>query len=133
MLRGIDDSPVEADESDAKSYSAQETFGADIGDREQIERELKRMIDELIPKVRADGKRARTITIKVRYPGMQDSSAAHSLKEASDLETAFYPHVAPLMRAAWRQRKPLRLVSVRFSGIEEPETSQTRRRLGLAP
>jgi DNA polymerase-4 len=119
--RGIDNSPVETHETDAKSYSTQETFGEDIADRERIEREIKRMIDELIPKIRADGKRARTITLKVRYPGMQDSSAAHSIAEASDLETAFYPQVAPLMRAAWKQRRPLRLVSVRFSGIEEPD------------
>ncbi|HEY5551636.1 MAG TPA: DNA polymerase IV, partial [Opitutaceae bacterium] len=121
MARGIDDSPVETSETDAKSYSTQETFGEDIADRDRIERELKRMIDELIPKIRADGKRARTMTVKVRYPGMEDSSAAHSIAEASDLETDFYPHVAPLMRAAWKKRRPLRLVSVKFSGVEDPD------------
>jgi DNA polymerase-4 len=121
MARGIDDSPVETSERDAKSYSTQETFGEDIADREQIERELKRMIDELIPKIRADGKRARTMTVKLRYPGMENSSAAHSIAEASDLETDFYPHVTPLMRAAWKKRRPLRLVSVKFSGIEDPD------------
>jgi len=121
MARGIDSSPVETVDTDAKSYSTQETFGEDIADRERIERELKRMIDELIPKIRADGKRVRTMTVKVRYPGMEDSSAAHSITEASDLETDFYPHVAPLMRAAWTKRRPLRLVSVKFSGVEDPD------------
>lgn len=121
MARGIDDSAVETHETDAKSYSTQETFGEDIGDRDRIERELKRMIDELIPKIRADGKRVRTMTVKVRYPGMEDSSAARSISEASDLETDFYPHVAPLMRAAWTKRRPLRLVSVKFSGVEDPD------------
>jgi DNA polymerase-4 len=121
MAHGIDDSPVETSETDAKSYSTQETFGEDIADRDQIERELKRMIDELIPKIRADRKRARTMTVKVRYPGMENSSAAHSIAEASDLETDFYPHVAPLMRAAWKKRRPLRLVCVKFSGIEDPD------------
>jgi DNA polymerase-4 len=79
------------------------------------------MIDELIPKIRADGKRARTMTVKLRYPGMENSSAAHSIAEASDLEADFYPHVTPLMRAAWKKRRPLRLVSVKFSGIEDPD------------
>lgn len=118
---GIDDSPVEQDESDAKSYSTQETFGEDIADRARIEQEIKGMIDKLIPKIRSDGKRARTITLKVRYPGMENSTAAHSISEASDLETSFYPHVASLMKAAWKQRRPLRLVSVRFSAIEDPD------------
>ena len=119
--RGIDDSPVESEHEDAKSYSMQETFGEDINDRAEIEREIKRMIDELIPKIRTDKKRVRTMTLKVRYPGMENSTAGHSIAEASDLETSFYPHVANLLRAAWKQRRPLRLVSVRFSSVEEPD------------
>jgi DNA polymerase-4 len=30
--------------------------------------------------------------------------------------------VAPLLRAAWTKRLPLRLVSIRFSNVEEPAT-----------
>jgi DNA polymerase-4 len=80
------------------------------------------MIDELMPAIRADGKRARTMTIKIRYPGMEDTSCGRSLGEASDLEAPFYPLVAPLLKDAWTKRRPLRLVSVRFSGIEDPAT-----------
>jgi DNA polymerase-4 len=118
MARGEDDREVETAEEDAKSYSTQETFGRDIADPAEIERIAKRMIDELMPKIRADGKRARTMTVKVRYPGMEDSSTGRSLAEASDLEAPFYPLVQPLLRAAWTKRRPLRLVSVRFSGVE---------------
>jgi DNA polymerase-4 len=137
MARGEDDRVVHTDHEDAKSYSQQETFGHDIRDFAEIERIAKRMIDELMPSIRADGKRAKTITIKVRYPGMEDSSCGRSLPEATDLEAPFYPLVAPLLRAAWTQRRPLRLVSVRFSGIEEPaaqlemfgQTDEKKRRL----
>ncbi len=120
MARGEDDRPVHVDHEDAKSYSVQETFNQNIGDFAEIERIAKRMIDELMPAIRADGKRVKTMTVKVRYPGMQDSSTGRSLPEASDLEASFYGMVAPLLRAAWTQRKPLRLVSVRFSNVEEP-------------
>ena len=34
------------------------------------------------------------------------------------MEAPFYPLVAPLLRASWRKRRPLRLVSVRFSEVE---------------
>lgn len=137
MARGEDDRPVETEHEDAKSYSQQETFGHDIADCAEIERIAKRMIDELMPTIRADGKRARTMTIKVRYPGMEDASSGRSLPEATDLEAPFYPLVAPLLRAAWTKRRPLRLVSVRFSGIEEPgaqlemfaQTEEKKRRL----
>lgn len=119
MARGEDDRPVEVEHEDAKSYSQQETFGADIGDFATIERIAKRMIDELLSKVRADGKRVRTMTVKVRYPDFAQESHAQSLAEASDLEAPFYPLVEPLLRAAWRKRRPLRLVSVRFSGVDD--------------
>lgn len=120
MARGEDERPVETEHEDAKSYSQQQTFAADIGEFVKIERVAKRMIDELLPQVRADGKRARTMTVKVRYGDFSQESAGRSLAEASDLEAPFYPLVEPLLRKAWTKRRPLRLVSVRFSGIEEP-------------
>ncbi|RXK56603.1 DNA polymerase IV [Oleiharenicola lentus] len=122
MARGEDDRPVEVSHEDAKSYSVQETFGHDIGDFAEIERIAKRMIDELMPAIRADGKRVKTMTVKVRYPGMENSTAGRSLTEATDLEAPFYPLVGALLRAAWTKRRPLRLVSVRFSNVEEQGT-----------
>lgn len=116
--RGEDDRPVHVEHEDAKSYSQQETFGRDIRDPAEIERVVKRMVDELLAKVRADGKRVRTITLKVRYPDFAEESHARSLDTATDLETPFYPLVAPLLRAAWRKPLPLRLVSVKFANVE---------------
>jgi DNA polymerase-4 len=135
--RGEDDSVVESIEEDAKSYSQQETFPKDIGDLAEIECIAKRMIDELMPKIRADRKRVRTLTIKVRYPGMENETAGRSLAAASDLEAPFYPLVRPLLRQAWTRRLPLRLVSVRLSGVEDgpaqlemfAEADEKRRRL----
>jgi DNA polymerase-4 len=135
--RGEDDRPVETEDEDAKSYSQQETFAADIGDFAEIEQVAKRMIDELLPKVRADGKRVRTMTVKVRYADFSQEAHGRSLAQATDLEALFYPLVAPLLRAAWKKRRPLRLVSVRFSGVEDgagqlelfAATDEKRRRL----
>ncbi len=120
MARGEDDRPVETEHEDAKSYSQQETFAADIADFAAIETTAKRMTDELCAKLRADAKRARTLTVKVRYPDFTHASAGKSLPESTDLETYFYPLLAPLLKQAWQQRRrPLRLVSVRLSTIED--------------
>ncbi|MEZ5413732.1 MAG: DNA polymerase IV [Opitutaceae bacterium] len=119
IARGEDDRPVEVEHEDAKSYSQQETFGHDIADRAEIENVLKRMIDELLVKVRADGKRVRTMTIKVRYPDFTQESHGRSLPESADIEAPFYPLVRPLLQAAWRKARPLRLVSVRFSQVDD--------------
>jgi DNA polymerase-4 len=117
--RGEDGSAVAAEHEEAKSYSQQETFVRDIGEFGEIERVAKGMIDALMPQIRADGKRVRTLTLKARYPDFEHASAAHTLPESSDLETAFYPWVAPLLGKAWTRRRPLRLVSVKLSGVDD--------------
>ncbi|HEY1111030.1 MAG TPA: DNA polymerase IV [Opitutaceae bacterium] len=135
--RGEDGRPVYVERDDAKSYSQQETFGRDIGDFAEIEQVLKRMVDELLAKVREDKKRVRTMTVKVRYPDFSQESHGRSLEESSDIESPFYPLVAPLLRAAWRKPRPLRLVSVRFSNVDDgaaqlemfAESEEKRRRL----
>lgn len=135
--RGIDHRPVETEHEDAKSYSQQETFGENIRDFGEIERVLKRMIDELLPKIRDDRKRVRTMTVKIRYPDFTQESHGRSLASAADIEAPFYPLVEPLLRAAWKKQRPLRLVSIRFSGVEDGpaqlemfgETDEKRRRL----
>jgi DNA polymerase-4 len=118
MARGEDGRAVETEREDAKSYSQQETFATDIADFAEIERVAKGMIDALMPAIRADGKRARTMTVKVRYGDFSQEAHGQSLATATDLEAPFYPLVAPLLRAAWRKPRPLRLVSVRFSEVE---------------
>jgi DNA polymerase-4 len=80
------------------------------------------MLDELMPKIRSDRKRVRTITVKVRYPDFSQESHARTLESATDLEAPFYPLIGPLLRIAWKKRRPLRLVSVRLSGVEDGET-----------
>jgi DNA polymerase-4 len=135
--RGEDDRLVETEREDAKSYSQQETFAQDLGEFTAVERVVKRMVDELLPKVREDRKRVRTMTVNVRYPDFSHVSHGRSLETATDLEAPFYPLVAPLLRSAWTRRAPLRLVAVRFSNVEDgggqlemfAETDEKRRRL----
>jgi DNA polymerase-4 len=75
--------------------------------------------------------------VKVRYGDFTQESHGRSLETASDLEAPFYPLVEPLLRAGWRKRQPLRLVSVRFSSVEDgpaqlemfAEKDEKRRRL----
>jgi len=137
LARGIDARPVDTEHGDAKSYSQQETFSKDVGDWAAVERTAKGMIDALLPTIRADGKRVRTLTVKVRYGDFSQETAGRSLAEASDLEQPFYPLLTLLLKQAWNQSRPLRLVSVRFSGVEDggrqldlfAETDEKRRKL----
>ena len=137
LCRGEDARPVEVDREDARSYSHQETFPADVADRSHVEQVAKGMLDDLMAQVRADRQRVRTLTVKVRYPDFTEASAAHSLPAGTDLESAFYPFITSLLLQAWWKRRPLRLVSVKASGVDVrpeqlemfAETDARRRRL----
>jgi DNA polymerase IV len=119
---GIDERPVETERGAAKSYSHQQTFRQDLSDRDQVESIAKGLIDDLMAKVRADGKRVRTLTVLARYGDFSQESAGRSLPEASDLETAFYPLMRGLLAKAWRHPRPIRLISVRLSGVDQRAT-----------
>ena len=119
MARGEGDSRVEAEPHDARSYSQQETFARNLDDFDAVLRIAKGMVEELLVKVRADGKHVRTMTVKVRHPDFSEVSHGRSLRTATDLEAPFYDLLPALLRAAWRSPRPLRLVAVRLSGVEE--------------
>jgi DNA-directed DNA polymerase III PolC len=114
---GIDDRPVVPMSAPAKSYSQQQTFAADITDEEYAEAILRRMADELMAKVRADGKSIRTLTVKVRYNDMGEDQRAESLPEPTDLETDLYSRIHVLFQQAWKRRVSLRLVSLKLSNV----------------
>lgn len=135
--QGMDAERVEVEREDARSYSQQETFSRNISDFSEIVRIVKRMIDELMGKIREDRKQVRTLTLKVRYPDFSQASHGRSLDAGTDLEAPFYPWVEELLREAWSLPRPLRLVSVRFSNVEDAspqlemfaEENEKRRRL----
>ena len=96
--------------------------------------------------VLADGSELPTRTVIVASGARYQRLAVDDLERfegagvyyaATDLEAPFYALVRPLLQKAWRRRAPLRLVSVRFSGIEDgpaqlemfAESDEKRRRL----
>jgi DNA polymerase-4 len=116
--RGQDDRPVVTESGDAQSYSQQETFAADVRDHAHLVRVLKGMVDELLPKVRRDGKKVRTLTVRVRFPDFSEGMRSRTLPDATDLEPPFYPLLEPLLAAAGVGGRPVRLAGVRLSGVE---------------
>ena len=114
---GIDERPVLPMSAPAKSYGQQETFSTDITDEEFAEAVLRRMADDLMAKVRADGKSIRTLTVKVRYNDMGEDQCGESLLEPTDLETDVYGRLHVLFRQAWKRRVSLRLVSLKLSNV----------------
>ena len=117
FAQGIDERPLLSAREPQKSFSQQETFGSDLTDEEYVEATLRRMADNLFAKVREEGRSIRTVTVKVRYNDMAEDQVSQSLAEPSDLETDVYGRLYTMLRAAWRRRVSLRLVSLKLSNV----------------
>jgi DNA-directed DNA polymerase III PolC len=114
---GVDPRPVTPMSTPAKSYGHQQTFPADVTDEDYAEAVLRKMADDLMAKVRADGKSIRTLTVKVRYNDMGEDQCGESLAEPTDLETDLYGRIHLLFSQAWKRRVSLRLVSLKLSNV----------------
>lgn len=136
---GIDHRPVITAPAPAQSYGHQQTFAADTTDEEFAENTLRRMADDLMQQIRADGKSIRTVTVKVRYNDMAEDQRSESLLEPTDLEIDIYPRLRPMLREAWKRRVSLRLVSLKLSNVYDgsftgelqlwPQQNEARHRL----
>ena len=100
-----------------KSFGHQQTFSSDLTDEDYAEATLRRMADDLFAQVREEGRSVRTLTVKVRYNDMGEDQCSESLAEPTDLETEVYGRIHNMLRAAWKRRVSLRLVSLKLSNV----------------
>lgn len=80
LARGIDDRNVVVDQ-EAKSIGHEETFSKDLIKREDVERELVRLVDSVVWRLRKSKKKCRTISLKVRYSDFSTFSRSHTSSE----------------------------------------------------
>src|SRR5438045_3548057 len=76
--RGIDPRELEVS-TERISISHEETFARDVGDRERLHEELRRMAERLAEHLRGRGQTARTVTTKLRYPDFAIRTRSTSL------------------------------------------------------
>jgi DNA polymerase IV len=70
LAHGRDDRPVVPDRA-SKSIGNEDTFAEDLTDPEDLRRELLRLADQVTARMRRDGRRARTLTVKVKFADFQ--------------------------------------------------------------
>ena len=116
--RGIDPRPLEL-AVERISISQEETFERDIGEREVLHAELRRMSEGVAKYLVGRGECARTVTTKVRYPDFSIRSRSTTLTAGIDDAETIGDLACSLLDRALRDRPgPLRLVGVGVSNLE---------------
>ncbi len=112
---GIDDSEI-IPHSDRKSISTENTFHTDVADPKLIETTLVSMTEELASKLRRENKVSGCLAIKIRYANFE----THTVQEKISLTAAEHiliPGIKNLLKKAWNQHRPIRLIGVKLSNL----------------
>ena len=96
LARGIDDRNVVV-EQEAKSIGHEETFSKDLIEREEVERELVRLVDSVAWRLRKSKKKCRTISLKVRYSDFTTFSRSHTSSEPTWLSSVLLEEAKGLL------------------------------------
>ena len=116
-VRGIDDSAVEP-RLEAKSISRDETFPADIGDDESLDRELLALVTRAATDLRADGLAARTVTVRIRDGDFTTRQASRTLEQPVISDRVIFGVARTLLRRLRSTRRvPARLLGVALSSL----------------
>jgi len=117
LARGIDDDPVVTDE-ECKSYGSESTFDSDVDDIDDLCACLARHAQRVGKRLRAGGKLARTVTLKVKFADFDQITRAKSVSESFDSDDDIYNIACELLREL-DMRMAVRLIGVSVSGLTE--------------
>jgi DNA polymerase-4 len=116
LARGVDDRRVVPYEP-PKSVSHEETFDRDLDDEPELLRELLGLSQRVGARLREDGYRARTVTIKVRLANFTTLTRSRTIDPPTDLAADLYRVSSELFRALPGARRRVRLLGVAGTGL----------------
>lgn len=118
MARGVDESPVETG-WERKSLGSETTFEKDEAEPAKWEETLHELAADIARHLRDERKLGRTVTVKIRLSGFETHTRARTLPRATDDAELLAREAVALLRE-FAPSRPLRLLGLRLTGLEEP-------------
>lgn len=121
---GRDDSPVETEHSEAKSYSAERTFREDLSDPKDIDRALFNVACIVAHRIRKDHFRASTVSVFVKYKDFSISQKQCQLQQPTDVTALILADARHILAEAWDGVTPIRQVGLGVSKLTHEAAEQ---------
>jgi DNA polymerase-4 len=104
----------------AKSVSRETTFGKDSRDRSLLKATLRYLGERVGADLRQKGKRARCVTLKLRYADFTTITRRHTLSQTTDSDqTIFDTGIKLLNQALAGEKQAVRLIGIGVSELVE--------------
>lgn len=115
---GIDDTPVTAEQEEAKGYSVSTTLEENVEEYERAYQILRSLADTVAARLRLDGCRAGCVCVTIRGNDMKKHSHQQHLKETTDITKEIYEISQKLFDNLWDGHMPLRLLGISLTDID---------------
>lgn len=106
------DLPLFGQRAGSRSMSTETTFERDLVDREALEASLLEMACGLAFRLRREGVRARTLSLKLRLSDFSTMSRRRSRDEPYRTTTELFEDAGRLLEKAWNGRSAVRLIGL---------------------
>ena len=122
LARGEDDRAV-APEGGFQSIGHETTFERDTGDRRLLHDTLLELTEKVTRRLRAQGARGRTITVKLREADFSTTTRRRTLPRPADTTETIFPPAWQLLQSLIRAGKLVRLIGVYASNLAGSDRS----------
>ncbi len=116
VARGVDERPV-VPAREQKSIGKETTFAHDLWMIDKMEFELKKLSLLVAEKLKAKGRTAKSVVLKLKYADFKVITRTRSFFAGIDDFELIFKTVVGLLRTHWQKGKPVRLLGVSVSGL----------------
>ena len=114
---GIDDSPVETDFQEAKSYSAERTFAHDIDTAKELDRALFNVACIVAHRIRRDDFKASCVSVFIKHRDFSVAQRQAQMARPTDVTALILNEARRLAATLWDGVTPLRQVGLGVSKL----------------
>ena len=121
---GRDDSPVETEVAEAKSYSAERTFPQDLVHPKDLDRALFNVACIVAHRIRRDDFRASTVSMFIKYRDFTVAQKQTSLDQPTDITAVILNEARRMFTEVWDGVTPLRQMGLGVSKLTHENYEQ---------
>ena len=124
LALGLDDREVKS-EGEIKSISNEITFDVDTAKEAKIKASLLALSDKVSFRLRNEGLKGKTITLKIRLEDFSTFSRSITIGFATNYADIIYEHIMKLYNSLKKENKKIRLLGVKTSNFISAEIKES--------